>query len=312
MSRCVKPLRGGLAVVIALLVSGMAGCGRRPVEVNRRAPMPQFDGADAYLECVEFVKLGPKPACTPMAERAAHYLYDRLTQFGIEARIDLFHDEIPGGTGVFRNVIGRIPGDTNRLVVIAAHYDTKSGISDEFAGANDSGSGVGVALALMKAMAEHPVNGMEIRCVFFDGEECRYTYGAQDGLHGSRWLARQWVASGEAIRIKALILLDMVGDRNLTITLPRNGTPALLSAVFEAAANEGARDRFFLYAGDILDDHQPFLEAGIPAVNIIDFRYGSTSDGNEYWHTTEDTLDKISADSLGVVGRVTIRVMSGL
>jgi glutaminyl-peptide cyclotransferase len=302
-----------LALFCMVGVFCASGCGRAPEAEPRHVPIPAFDGAAAFRECADFVKLGPKPAGTPGAEAAAVYLERRLTAMGIEARIDTFEDAVPPGTGTFRNVLGRIPGDTNRIIVIAAHYDTKTGISVDFAGANDSGSGVGVVLEAMKAMAGvRRDGGAEIRAAFFDGEECRREYGPMDGLHGSRHLARQWVESGEARRVKAFILLDMVGDRDLTVTVPPNGTPALLEAVFGAARAEGVRDRFFLSPGGILDDHQPFLNAGIPSVDLIDFRYGSSPGGNEYWHTPADTMDKLDAASLDAVGRVVLRVMAGL
>lgn len=332
-------VRGLLALVFCMAALCLTGCMRDDQSVPRPVMVPPFDGAAAYQECSAFVNLGPKPAGSPMAWRAAVYLRDRLAAIGVDARLDSFADAVPGGTGIFHNVMGRIPGDTNHIVIIAAHFDTKTGISEDFAGANDSGSGVGVVLGLMKALAgdltgtgisaglsraetrgrrqatlhrERSSGRPEIWAVFFDGEECRKEYGAIDGLHGSRHLARQLVANGEASRVKAFILLDMVGDRDLTVTIPRNGSPALMSAVFDAARVEGVRERFFLCHGGILDDHQPFLDAGIPAVNIIDFRYGSSPGGNEYWHTSADTLDKLDVSSLEVVGRVVLRVMAGI
>jgi glutaminyl-peptide cyclotransferase len=147
---------------------------------------------------------------------------------------------------------------------------------------------------------------------FFDGEECRRHYGPQDGLHGSRRLAKTLLDDGRALNVRAVIVLDMVGDKNLQLTLPRNGTPRLLTAVFRAAEADGARDKFSLYATEILDDHQPFFEAGMPAVDIIDYEFGSAPGKNDYWHTPADTLDKLSAASLTVVGRVVVRMLNDL
>ena len=309
-----KRIRSGSWAVWAVWVCaaavGLGGCKRGGQPEASHVSIPPFDGAAAFQECSAFVNLGPKPAGTLEARRAADYLLQRMAAVGMEARIDAFDDAVPGGTGTFRNVIGRIPGDTNRLILVAAHYDTKTGISAEFSGANDSGSGVGVLLGVMRALAgKRRAGEPEIRAIFLDGEECRREYGPVDGLHGSRRLARQLVESGEARKVKGFLLLDMVGDRDLTITLPRNGTPELMTAVFDAARAEGVRDRFSLYESGILDDHQPFLDAGMPAVDLIDFRYGATPGGNEFWHTPADTLDKLDAASLEAVGRVVMRVI---
>lgn len=227
--------------------------------------------------------------------------------------MDRFKDDVADGTADFCNVMGRLPGRTNSVVVLAAHYDTKTGISATFAGANDSGSGVGLLLGLASALTgAHRDDLPEIHLVFLDGEECRREYGPADGLHGSRHLARQWRASGQARRIRAFILVDMIGDRDLTVTVPRNGTPELIKAVMGAAEAEGLRSRFSLYPGTIMDDHQPMLDAGMPAVDLIDFQYGSEPGGNDYWHTPGDTMDKLSIDSFQKMGQVVLRLLAAL
>jgi len=154
-----------------------------------------------------------------------------------------------------------------------------------------------------------PVN---IGIAFFDGEECRHDYTARDGLHGSRHAARALCLNRCADQVRAVIVLDMIGDKNLTVTIPRNSTSDLVARAFRAAAAEKVRDKFKLMAGALLDDHQPFLEAGLPAIDLIDFEYGSAPGRNDYWHTTQDNLAKLSAESLGVIGRVVIRVLNDL
>ena len=129
---------------------------------------------------------------------------------------------------------------------------------------------------------------------------------------GSRHLAKKLIDEGRAKDIKAMILLDMMGDRDLTVTIPRNSTPSLISAVFSAAQEDGSRDKFSLSPLQIGDDHDPFFSAGIPAIDIIDFYYGSAPGRNDYWHTEEDRIDKLSAESLGTVGRVVLRVVNKL
>lgn len=298
--------RGVLAVLLFC-----ASCGPREAP-----PRPAYDvsalmGNAAWREMEQFVALGPKVPGTESARKAAAYLVDRLSAMGVKAERDEFLDAVPGGTGTFINVRAAIPGKKPGLVILAAHWDTKSGI-DGFAGANDSGSGVGLLLALVPILKAGAGAGPSVLLAFLDGEECRLRYGPDDGLHGSRHLARILVAGGRARDVRAVIVLDMVGDRDLNIALPRNGTPELMSAVFKAAEAGGVREKFSLARTEILDDHQPFLDAGMPAVDLIDFDYGSVRGLNDYWHTPADTLDKLSPASLEIVGRVVLRVLSEL
>jgi Zn-dependent M28 family amino/carboxypeptidase len=154
--------------------------------------------------------------------------------------------------------------------------------------------------------------GPEVWLVFLDGEECLVNYGAHDGLHGSRHLADKLVSEGRAAKVKAFILADMIGDKDLSVTIPRNSDPALMAAVFKAATEAGTRTVFSLCDYSILDDHQPFLDKGIPAIDLIDFQYGSSPGLNDYWHTPNDTLDKLSANSLEIVGQVILRALNDL
>jgi glutaminyl-peptide cyclotransferase len=266
-------------------------------------------GARALEETARFVALGPRDSGTPGAERAAAYLADRLRELGLEARVDTFEAPTPDGRQTFRNVIGRLPGRTPETVILMSHYDTKSGIATNYVGANDSGSSTGLLLELARVLKERR-GGPNLEFLFTDGEECRRQYGPHDGLTGSRRRAAQLKASGEAARVRAVILLDMIGDRNLKVTLPRNCDPRLSLAVFAAAEREGVREKFGLFDGAVLDDHVPFLEAGMPAVDLIDFQYGEGPGDNRYWHTAEDTMDKLSAESLQIVGRVVARMLA--
>lgn len=289
----------------AVLATLLCGCGDRPPP-----PLPAFDGAAALETAREFVALGPKDSGTPGAARAAEWIRARLVAAGWEASIDEFRDGPPGGELTFRNVVASRRGAGPGIVVFGAHYDTKSGIPD-FEGANDSASGVAALLEIARVYARS-APPCEVRLAFFDGEECRVAYGPHDGLHGSRRLARRAVDEGWARDVRAVLILDMIGDRDLTVTLPRNGTPALLSAVFDAAHAEGVRDRFRLAPGQVLDDHVPFLEAGMPAVDLIDFEFGSAPGLNDHWHTPADSMDKLSADSLAIVSRVALRTAAAV
>ncbi len=295
----------------------LLGCGASSTPV---APAPRldpalFDGERALEEVIRFVALGPRDAGTPGAEKAATYIWDRFVALGVEAEVDSFDDAAPGGTTTFHNVIARIPGSGTSKIILGAHFDTKSGIGPGFEGANDSGSGVGALLELARAMKDSlgdRLPGAELIFVAFDGEECKVRYGPQDGFHGSRHHARQLRERGEVDSVRAMILLDMIGDRDLNVTLPRNSSPELIQRAFRAARTEGVREYFTLFSSSIGDDHVAYLREGIAAIDLIDFKYGSQPGLHDYWHVEADTLDKISGESLGIVGRVTMRMVDEL
>ena len=271
-----------------------------------------FDQGQAFSEVSDFVALGPRVSGTEASKTAANYLVEKLKGLGIKVELDKFVHTTPRGVVTFRNVVGTVRGTGRDIIILASHYDTKANIDEAFVGANDSGSSTGILLELARLAAQGPTPPVDIVFAFFDGEEAYESYGPDDGLHGSRHMAQSYVEAGLRDLVRGLILLDMVGDKNLTVTIPRNGSPKLVKAVFDAARAEGVRDKFELYPFEIGDDHEPFLRAGIPAVDIIDFYYGQRRKKNNFWHTAEDTMDKISADSLGIVGRVTIRAINTL
>ena len=301
-----------------LAALGMAGCGPAPekpatarISAAEAQAAVEVSGEQALEEVRKFLEVGPRDAGTPGAQRAATYLRDRLRALGVEAEIQEFRDRSPSGELIFRNVLGRIPGRSGKIVLLASHFDTKAGIPD-FVGANDSGSSTGLLLELARAFAVGAPPALEIRFAFFDGEESQVEYGPNDGFHGSRHLAQTMAADGSLTNVAAMILLDMVGDRDLTITIPRNSTPSLVALAFDAARAEGARKHFQLYPYNVGDDHVAFFERGVPAIDLIDFEFGSAPGQNDYWHTAQDTLDKLSAESLDTVGRVAARMVAGL
>ncbi|MEI6788350.1 MAG: M28 family metallopeptidase [bacterium] len=340
-----------------------ASCGPQQVPPAPSSYDPSaLTGESAFREVEQFVALGSKVPGTEGARRAATALINRLTSLGVTAERDEFRDVTPRGTGIFVNVTATLPGAKPGLIILAAHWDTKSGIEgngtylspafevpaagvpasaglsgsqppeggtptvahpeqslskrhsgvEGFVGANDSGSGVGVLLALAPILKSGTNERPSVMLAFLDGEECQVNYGPNDGLHGSRHLVAGLVASGRARAVRAMILLDMIGDRDLNVAIPRNGTPELISAVFKAAEANGTREKFSLSRQGVLDDHQPFLDVGMPAVDLIDFDYGSVPGANDYWHTPADTVDKLSPASLETVGRVVLRMLNGL
>ncbi|MCX6997833.1 MAG: M28 family peptidase [Kiritimatiellaeota bacterium] len=324
--RCTPTHAGWLALCCAVVA--LAGCGRKTA-APPAATVPvwdatAFDGQRALDEVRRLVALGPRDAGTPGAARAADYLQGRLRELGVEATVAAFHDAAPGGAVIFRNVLGKLPGAGGGLIILGSHYDTKAGLGPDFQGANDGGSSTGVLLeiarvaagpwrdAVRRARRQAALTLPEIWLVFFDGEECRVRYGPHDGFHGSRQLARQLVTDGRAREVLAMVLLDMVGQRDVRLTLPHNVTPDLAVKVLNAAAREGVREKIALLADSVGDDHVAFIDAGMPAVDLIDFQYGSAPGLNDYWHTAADRLDKLSPASLQLAGRVTLRLVGDL
>ena len=292
----------------------MLGC--QPKQVDERLPFdgqPPFDGQRAFAEVEALVAFSPRDAGTDGGKQAANHIFHRLESFGIEARIDLFSDMTPEGEKIFRNVIGQIPGKNGRWIILGSHFDTMPGI-ENFQGANDSGSSTGVLLELARMLMEHEMAPeVGIFFAFFDGEEGIADYIPGDGLHGSRRLASQLFESGTRKKVDAMILLDMVGDRDQHFKIHGNSSPELVRAVLNAAHTAGHRNRFSLaLESAITDDHVPFLEIGIPAIDIIDFQFGSVPGLNDYWHTEADNLDNISAESLGIIGEITLNLVEQL
>jgi len=290
------------------LLAGMIpllGC--QPEQAN----VPEFDGARAFSEVEALVQFSPRDAGTPNGQQAAEHILNRLKSFGVAAEIDTFKDGTPAGEKMMHNVVGRIPGKTDRWIILGSHFDTMPGI-ENFQGANDSGSSTGILLELARMLVDaEPETGIQF--AFFDGEEGIAGYIPGDGLHGSRHMARQLIATGDRKKIKAMVLLDMVGDKDLHFTVPYNSDRTLVKQLFAAAYATGHRDRFSLAPSLVItDDHQPFLDAGIPAIDIIDFRFGSEPGLNDHWHTAADNLEQIDANSLGITGEIVFELLQTL
>lgn len=266
-------------------------------------------------EVEKFIAISPRDSGTDGAKAAADYLVKELESADIQVETDVFTNSTPRGQTVFRNVLATLPpngeGDDNHpVILLVSHYDTKSGIGDGFTGANDSGSSTGLLLALAKALKKHGKAAGEIQFAFVDGEECMEKYSPRDGLHGSQRLAARLRSSPIAKNVKGVIVVDMIGDADLSVTIPRNSTRKLISVAFQAGEKTGHRKKFSLAPNAILDDHVPFLQKRFPSIDLIDFQYGSKPGLNDYWHTMEDSIDKIDAGSLEAVGQVVIEMIN--
>jgi glutaminyl-peptide cyclotransferase len=278
---------------------------RSAPEIQWRA----FDGQRAFAHVERLVGYGPRPSGSPALVRAANYINTQLQEFGLDVQEQVFSVSTPRGPLEFRNIIGRTRagrGGPDSVIVLGSHYDTKWMTNITMVGANDGGSSAGVLLEMARVAARQP----NLWFVFFDGEEAVMEYGASDGLFGSRFFVENLKTKNQLGWIKAMVLLDMVGDANLNITLPANSSPALVQQLFDAARATAHRDYFSARGMVMVDDHVPFLGAGIPAIDIIDFEYGSAPGLNDYWHTELDTLDKLSSHSLEVAGQTTLQLLS--
>lgn len=276
-----------------------------------------FSPANAYSNTAAFYALGPKPAASPAAQAAARHILDQLRTFGItNASLDSFESPSPSGLQTFCNVLATIPAAPSApspapLLLLGAHYDTKIGISDQFSGANDSASGVGALLEIARVIALHPLRH-EVRLAFFDGEEAAIAYAPNDGFHGSQHLAATMLKNEEIPRLSAMILLDMIGDASFSLTLPANTDHDLRKLALAAATDEDCRSAVSLLPYGMSDDHIAFQQLKVPAIDLIDFEFGSAPGKNDYWHTPADTLDKISPDSLEKSSKIALRIAEAL
>jgi Zn-dependent M28 family amino/carboxypeptidase len=279
----------------------------KAVYATQHAAPPAFSGANALRNTRSVVELGPRPIDTPAHRKMEQLIVARLKSYGCTVEEQIFTAQTPIGPKRMNNIIAKVGGRGNDLVVLSGHYDTK--IMDRpFVGANDGGSSTGFLLEMARVLCGKPRKN-DLYLVWLDGEEAVRTWTPEDSLYGSRHLARHWQQDGTIKRIKALINVDMIGDGDLLIVNEWNSTPALRKLVWDAAASLGLSRHFSALEGAIEDDHIPFLRAGAPALDLIDFDYGP---GNSWWHTEQDTIDKLSANSFQVVGNVLLKVLAKL
>ncbi|HTH19058.1 MAG TPA: M28 family peptidase [Candidatus Udaeobacter sp.] len=260
-----------------------------------------FSGEKALAHVQRLVDLGPHPAGSEAIEKARAYIEEQLRHSGWEVKRQAFTDDTPRGKIHFVNLIAQFPGETKAespSFLFCSHYDTKLFDTIRFVGANDGGSSTGLLLELARVLGQHPNVARKVELVFFDGEEALENFSETDGLYGSRYFAKELQGNG-AKQFHGGILFDMIGDRSLGITFPADTPAAIAGDVFAAAEALKLRKYFSYLDRDLIDDHVPLNAIGIPTIDIIDFDY-------PWWHTAEDTMDKISAQSLQIVGSVAL------
>jgi Zn-dependent M28 family amino/carboxypeptidase len=267
-----------------------------------------FSGTSALEFTSKAVSFGPRPPGSAANQKLQAYIESQLKALHCQISFDAFSAQTPVGPVAMRNIIAKFPGSSGRAIVITGHFDTKPMPGRIFVGANDGGSSTGFLLELARVVNTTSVPD-DIYLVWFDGEEAFGEWSATNGTFGSRHLADKWAREGFLPRIKALINVDMIGDKDLGILQETMSSPSLLRLVWRTAADLGYSKYFLDSEQATEDDHLPFLKKGVNALDLIDFDYGPN---NQYWHNEKDTMDKLSAHSLEVVGNVVVAVIRKL
>jgi hypothetical protein len=316
-------------LVTALVFTGCPGGGNKEGGANTNAATPSvtpapsaFDGDRAFEHVRKQVEFGPRPAGSAELEKARGYIIDQLKSGGLKVTTDEFHPVTPVGDRKMVNITAELPGESSDVIIISSHYDTKPIKQFKFVGANDGGASTGELIELARVMAakkEKPrltywfvfFDGEEAFC--FDWEECKNPNPADpksklpDNTYGSRRYVAQLIDKNELKRVRAMILFDMMGYKNLELGRDDMSTRWLLDTVWRTAKELGHGAEFpDRPEGVGGDDHEPFIRAGIDALDIIQLSTYKSPSGEEYWHTKEDTLDKVSPKSLKIVGDVVL------
>lgn len=305
------------ALVLPLSLLGCPSTSNKPANVvSTPAVEPksasEFDGSRAFEHVRKQIEFGPRPAGSAELEKARGYIIDQLKSYGLSVTTDEFYPVTPQGGKKMVNVTAELAGESPDVIIISSHYDAKYFKDFKFVGANDPGSSIGAVLEIARVLAARQTKPkFTYWFVFFDGEEafcaewtdCKNftrvgeTEALPDNTYGSRHMVQQLLAKNELKRIRAMILLDLMGYKDLKLGRPQLSSKWLVDLIWQTAKEIGYQKQFTDgYEGVDDDDHAPFLRAGVDAIDII--QLGTYP----YWHTKEDTLDKVSAKSLKAVG----------
>ncbi len=280
-------------------------------------PPPKFDGDRAMQYLKEIVKFGPRPVGSASHKKVEEYILSRLKGDGDSVENDVFTADTPVGKFPVHNIVAKFPGNKDGIIVVASHYDTNYPLRDTpYVGANDGASSSGLLLELANQLRGTTRDGYSIWLVWDDAEEAMKPDGSagqpnempfeDDSLYGIKHLAEKWQADGTLRKVKAFLLADMIGDADLNIDRDTNSTPWLENVVYEAATRLGYQSHFFARTNEVDDDHLPFVKRGVPSADLIDFDYGYN---NVFWHTPQDTVDKLSPKSLEITGSVILEAI---
>ena len=273
-------------------------------------PAPTFDGERAMQYVKDIVKFGPRPLASANHKKVEDYIASRLK--GDDLEDDTFTANTPVGKFPVHNIVAKYPGTKEGIIVVASHYDTNYPLRNtSYVGANDGASSSALLLELANQLRGKQRAGYSVWLVWDDAEEAMKPETEldfmADSLYGITHLADKWQSDGTLKKIKAFLLADMIGDADLNIDRDENSTPWVESVVYEAAKRVGYQSHFFQHDNKVSDDHLPFMKRGVPCADLIDFMYGYN---NVFWHTPQDTVDKLSPKSLTIVGGVVMETIS--
>jgi glutaminyl-peptide cyclotransferase len=290
-----------LRLLLSLLVLLLAA-------TNLQAQPARFNGQAAYTLTQQLLQVAPKrfngsPGHLKAEEFIKQHFAPEVANGHFET--NTFTTNTPAGLQTMHNFIVRFPGKRDGIIVLASHYETNYPLRDiNFYGANDGAATTALLIEIGNVLRAHPPEGYSVWLVFDDGEEAVQSWSSSDSLYGTRHLAAKWATDSTLAKIKAFIVADMIADKDLNIDYVDNSTPWLLDTLKLAAKNTGHSAYIFKYHESEEDDHLPFVQRGVPSLDVIDAHYGpvtaSMPDG--YHHTDQDTLDKISAHSLQISG----------
>ncbi len=293
-------LLGGGILAAALAYGMQAGKGQAsaPAPAAAQARTSPFNADRAFADLKTMVGFGPRPAGSEALAKTRAYIVAELQKVGLKAQLDEFEAVTPRGRKKMTNIRASRPGTTPGVIALVGHYDTKIFDNMTFVGANDGGSSAAWVLEMARATSDLRLQNT-LEFVFFDGEEAVVEWTDDDSVYGSKHDVDRRLKAGTLRQLKALILVDMIGDKNLNIEKESQSTEWLTTTIWNTARSLGHTREFPTNDRAIADDHIPFKNAGIPVVDLIDFDYGPN---HSYWHQAADTLDKTSGQSLKIVG----------
>jgi Zn-dependent M28 family amino/carboxypeptidase len=255
-----------------------------------------FDSGRAWDHLRHLVNIGPRPSGSAAIEQTRAYIKEQLTAAGVPVTEQSWEQKTPIDSVRMVNLVATLPGARKERLIVAGHYDTKLYREFRFVGASDGGSSAAFLIELARVLKTRK-NALTIELLFLDGEEARRPdWQGTDNTYGSRRYVETARKDGTLASARAMILVDMIADRNLTIRRDSNSTEWLTDIIW-STARRLKQDAFMQEPTRVEDDHLPFLSAGVPSVDIIDLDYPQ-------WHTANDTLDAVSARSMQIVGDV--------